>query len=59
MPSNKRFWPSLGEYGSGRFYKAFAGAAELQPAVAAVVRDLEAAPTALTYRPLPSTVSVP
>lgn len=52
------FIETLGDYGAGRFYSTFRDATSLQSAVAAVLRDAESSPTALSYRPLTSPVSL-
>lgn len=46
------FEATLGDYGSGRFYKTFADVSELQQAVAGSIRELENAPSTLDYQPL-------
>lgn len=54
----QQFEKSLGEYGSGRFYKAFSDVSELQQAVVASIRELEAAPESLDFEPLQETIEV-
>jgi hypothetical protein len=54
----EEFERSLGDYGSGRFYKAFSDIAGLQQAVVASIRELEAAPGSMDFEPLHETVAV-
>jgi hypothetical protein len=54
----QEFEGSLGDYGSGRFYRTFSDITELQQAVAASIRELEAAPELLDFEPLHQTVAI-
>jgi len=54
----QEFERSLGDYGSGRFYRTFSDITELQQAVAASIRELEAAPELLDFEPLHETVAI-
>jgi hypothetical protein len=54
----QEFERSLGDYGSGRFYKTFSDISELQQAVAASIRELEAAPQSLDFEPLHETIAI-
>ncbi|WP_458112125.1 DUF4062 domain-containing protein [Arthrobacter sp. R1-13] len=54
----QKFEGSLGDYGSGRFYKAFSDISELQQAVVASIRELEAAPQSLDFQPLTEPVDI-
>ncbi|NYJ18538.1 DUF4062 domain-containing protein [Glaciibacter psychrotolerans] len=46
------FEATLGDYGSGRFYKMFATVAEVLNAAAGAIHELEQAPGALEFEPL-------
>jgi len=46
------FETTLGDYGSGRFYKAFATISEVLQAAAGAIRELEKTPTVLEFEPL-------
>ena len=54
----QQFEAHLGDYSSGRFYKAFATTAELQQAVVAVLQEVATAPSALNYEPLTGTLPI-
>ncbi|WP_307485026.1 DUF4062 domain-containing protein [Pseudarthrobacter sulfonivorans] len=54
----QEFERSLGDYGSGRFYKAFSDIAELQQAVVASIRELEASPESMDFEPLHESVAI-
>jgi len=51
----ERFAQEVGNYASGRFYKGFATAEELQTAVVETIRQLEATPTTLAFEPVQET----
>lgn len=51
-PEQQEFERTLGDYGSGRFYKLFTDVAGAQLAVAGVIHDLAQAPGVLEFGPL-------
>lgn len=57
-PEQATFEKTLGDYGSGRFYRTFGDVTELQTAVAGVLRELSAAPDPLGFKPLSGPVSI-
>lgn len=57
-PEQQAFERTLGDYGSGRFYKTFADATGLQQAVAAAIREMQSAPEALAFEPLNGAVAI-
>ncbi|MCJ1698004.1 DUF4062 domain-containing protein [Rathayibacter caricis] len=52
------FEASLGDYRSGRFWKTFNSTADLQTAVAAVIRKLDVGSETLTFEPLSRPVEI-
>jgi hypothetical protein len=56
--AQQEFERTLGDYGSGRFFKFFATVAEAQQAAAGAIRALEQAPRLLEFEPLDATVDV-
>ena len=57
-PDQQQFERALGDYGSGRFYKTFTDATDLQSVVASVIRELESAPQPLEFEPLMTPANV-
>jgi Domain of unknown function (DUF4062) len=57
-PEQEEFAKQIGGYTSGVFYDTFANAADLLTKVAAKLRELEVTPPALTFEPLPGSVTV-
>ena len=51
-PEQAEFISEVGNYASGSFWADFAGAADLQPLVVKAIRDLEDAPSPLTFEPM-------
>ncbi|MDH2442557.1 hypothetical protein QDR37_01235 [Amnibacterium sp. CER49] len=52
------FVQQLGDYGAGRFYATFDDAAALQSEVAGVIRELENAPSALSFQSLTDPIEI-
>lgn len=57
-PEQQKFERTLGDYGSGRFYKSFTDVASAQLAVAGVIHDLKQTPDVLEFGPLSETPDV-
>ena len=53
-----KFAQQLGDYGAGRFYATFKDATALQSEVARVIRELENAPSVLSFQPLNEPVEI-
>jgi uncharacterized protein DUF4062 len=58
-PAQEEFVRRIEDYSTGVFRNGFANATELLPEVARAIRDLERAPTVLTFDPLAAPVKAP
>jgi hypothetical protein len=58
-PAQEEFVKRVEDYSTGVFRSGFADATELLPEVARAIRELEQAPTALTFDPLATPVKAP
>jgi hypothetical protein len=57
-PPQEEFITMVGDYGTGVFYDGFENAVDLQAKVVQAIRDLVAAPSALTFEPVGGSVAV-